>query len=71
MFSCGMTETKKDRIEIAGVPLKYFMHVLEFIYTSQCRPLSTMTECCDDLDTVKGILILANEFMLEVTDLSH
>lgn len=66
MFSSGMTETKKDRIELAGVPLQYFMYLLEFIYTSQCSPLSTMSECDDDdLDTVKGILVLANEFMME------
>lgn len=66
MFSSGMTETKKDRIELAGVPLQYFMYLLEFIYTSQCGPLSTMSECDDDdLDTVKGILVLANEFMME------
>jgi hypothetical protein len=66
MFSSGMTETKKDRIELAGVPLQYFMHLLEFVYTSQCSPLSTMSECDDDdLDTVKSILVLANEFMME------
>lgn len=66
MFSCGMTETKKDRIELEGVPFKYFMYLLEFMYTSECSPLSTMTDRCDDLDTIKGILILANEFMMEV-----
>jgi N-acetylneuraminic acid mutarotase len=66
MFSSGMTETKKDRIELEGVPRKYFMYLLEFMYTSQCGPLSTMSECNDDdLDTVKSILILANEFMME------
>jgi len=67
MFSSGMTETKKDRIQIEGVPLKYFMFLLEFIYTSYCGPLSIMGDCNEEeLETVKSILVLANEFMLEV-----
>jgi len=66
MFSSGMTETKKDRIQIEGVPLKYFMFLLEFIYTSYCGPLSIMGDCNEEeLETIKSILVLANEFMLE------
>jgi len=62
MFSSGMTETKKDRIVIEGVPMRYFTYILEFIYSAHCTPLISPDY---DVEAVKNVLILANEFMIE------
>ena len=61
MFASGMAESTARRIELGGVPLAPFMHLLEFVYTAQCAALAA-----DDLEPVKAVLILANEFAMEV-----